>query len=297
MARSDGPGGFAVAATLFPSPLRGRGSRGGPVGILGHAARPAPPARGRGGRARHRHARHRARPPPGPHQRRAGLGQCARRMAVGAVADPGDGPLVHRQRGRAAAASSTGWCWRSSPATPTTPRATKRRCARATNCSPSPTAPIPPGSPRWKRGWPSMARRWPRRAPRTVEALDARLADSPDDDFARASLALEGGSEGDLAQILRANRGRDAAAGRATHGPHRQDLAVTHRANVAARQPLLDRRAEGAAARHRARPTPTWSPTGAARRRSCCSTKSPRTSTPAAALPCSRGSKAAARCG
>jgi len=65
---------------------------------------------------------------------------------------------------------------------------------------------------------------------RAVEALDTRLADGPDDGFARASLALEGGSHGGLAQLLRANRGRDAAAGRATHGPHRQDLAVTHRA-------------------------------------------------------------------
>jgi len=66
----------------------------------------------------------------------------------------------------------------------------------------------------------------------TVEALDARLADSPDDGFARASLALEGGTEGNLADILRAKRGRDAAAGRATHGPHRHDLAVIHRATL-----------------------------------------------------------------
>jgi DNA replication and repair protein RecF len=66
----------------------------------------------------------------------------------------------------------------------------------------------------------------------TVEALDARLADSPDDGFARASLALEGGSDGDLAQILRASRSRDAGAGRATHGPHRHDLAVIHRATA-----------------------------------------------------------------
>jgi DNA replication and repair protein RecF len=66
---------------------------------------------------------------------------------------------------------------------------------------------------------------------RTVGALDARLAENPDDGFARAALKLEGGGEGDLAQTLRANRGRDAAAGRAIHGPHRHDLAVTHRAS------------------------------------------------------------------
>ena len=33
-----------------------------------------------------------------------------------------------------------------------------------------------------------------------------------------------------MAPVLHANRGRDAAAGRATEGPHRQDLAVTFQA-------------------------------------------------------------------
>lgn len=65
---------------------------------------------------------------------------------------------------------------------------------------------------------------------RTVAALEDKLAGTPDDAFARASIALEGWGEGDLASELRASRGRDAAAGRATAGPHRQDLAVTHRA-------------------------------------------------------------------
>ncbi len=65
---------------------------------------------------------------------------------------------------------------------------------------------------------------------RTVEALDERLSATPDDGFARAEIALAGWSECDLAGVLRANRGRDAAAGRATEGPHRQDLLVTHRA-------------------------------------------------------------------
>lgn len=69
---------------------------------------------------------------------------------------------------------------------------------------------------------------------RTVAALSELLAATPDDRFARAAIALEGGEVGDLAVILRANRGRDAAAGRATEGPHRQDLAVTH---AAKRQP------------------------------------------------------------
>ena len=65
---------------------------------------------------------------------------------------------------------------------------------------------------------------------RTISALDDRLGAGPEDEFARAAIALEGWSGADLAASLRANRSRDAAAGRATEGPHRQDLAVTHRA-------------------------------------------------------------------
>ena len=65
---------------------------------------------------------------------------------------------------------------------------------------------------------------------RTVEALDQRLAAAPDDAFASAAIALEGWDGGNLAATLQANRQRDSAAGRATEGPHRQDLAVRHRA-------------------------------------------------------------------
>ena len=65
---------------------------------------------------------------------------------------------------------------------------------------------------------------------RTVSALDAQLAMAPEDEFARAQIALEGWARGDLTAALQANRARDAAAGRATEGPHRQDLAVLHRA-------------------------------------------------------------------
>ncbi|WBO22711.1 DNA replication/repair protein RecF [Sphingomonas abietis] len=63
---------------------------------------------------------------------------------------------------------------------------------------------------------------------RTVAALAARLRDQPEGPFARAGLALEGWSGGDLAAELRASRGRDAAAGRTLVGPHRSDLVVTH---------------------------------------------------------------------
>ncbi len=69
---------------------------------------------------------------------------------------------------------------------------------------------------------------------RTVEALGEAIASAPATDFPRAALSLEGGPAGDLAIRLRTNRGRDAAAGRATEGPHRQDLSVLH---VAKNQP------------------------------------------------------------
>jgi len=64
---------------------------------------------------------------------------------------------------------------------------------------------------------------------RTVAALDERTSAAPDDQFARAALALEGWVGGDLTAELRTGRQRDSAAGRTLAGPHRQDLAVTHR--------------------------------------------------------------------
>jgi DNA replication and repair protein RecF len=69
---------------------------------------------------------------------------------------------------------------------------------------------------------------------RTVLALSDAIAASSNDDFPKAELALEGWAEGDLAATLKANRPRDAVAGRTTEGPHRQDLTVTH---VAKNQP------------------------------------------------------------
>lgn len=64
---------------------------------------------------------------------------------------------------------------------------------------------------------------------RSVAGLNERLAGAPNDDFAGAAIALEGWAGGGLAAALAANRARDAAAARATEGPHRQDLAVLHR--------------------------------------------------------------------
>ena len=63
---------------------------------------------------------------------------------------------------------------------------------------------------------------------RTVDSLGDAIAGTGDPDFPRAAVTLDGWAEADLARLLRANRGRDAGAGRATEGPHRQDLAVTH---------------------------------------------------------------------
>ncbi|MGE4322245.1 MAG: DNA replication/repair protein RecF [Sphingobium sp.] len=64
-----------------------------------------------------------------------------------------------------------------------------------------------------------------------VDRLNHRLGRQPDAPFARPFLAIEGDDEaGDapLAERLALSRRRDAAAGRALHGPQRQDLAVTH---------------------------------------------------------------------
>ena len=136
----------------------------------------------------------------------------------------------------------------------TTPRATKRRCARATSCWPRTAGTTGLARRARSRRWPSMARRSPRRARGPSPRSTSGSADAPDDEFARAAIALEGWDGGDLAATLRANRARDAAAGRATEGPHRQDLAVTHRAKQMPAARSLDRRAEGAAARPGPRP-------------------------------------------
>ena len=65
---------------------------------------------------------------------------------------------------------------------------------------------------------------------RTVAELEQRLEAAPEDEFARAAIQLDGWVEADLAMQLLESRARDTAAGRATVGPHRQDLLVTHRA-------------------------------------------------------------------
>ena len=63
---------------------------------------------------------------------------------------------------------------------------------------------------------------------RTVAALDDSVKAAPDDQFAPGLVGLEGWQQRDLAAVLAASRSRDAAAGRAIEGPHRQDLSVVH---------------------------------------------------------------------
>jgi DNA replication and repair protein RecF len=70
-----------------------------------------------------------------------------------------------------------------------------------------------------------------------VDALNARIAGQSDGPFARAAMAIEGWAATDsviFAAALRQSRPRDAAAGRTLAGPHRQDLVVTH---IAKQQP------------------------------------------------------------
>ena len=62
----------------------------------------------------------------------------------------------------------------------------------------------------------------------TVTALEAELVVRADAAFPRPSIALSEPDQSGLAGRLRAARAADRGAGRATVGPHRQDLVVTH---------------------------------------------------------------------
>ncbi|RVT92661.1 DNA replication/repair protein RecF [Sphingomonas crocodyli] len=63
---------------------------------------------------------------------------------------------------------------------------------------------------------------------RLVAALNDRIAAEPEGPFARPTLDIGGWNGSDLAVELRQGRGRDRAAGRTLSGPHRSDLIVTH---------------------------------------------------------------------
>jgi DNA replication and repair protein RecF len=64
----------------------------------------------------------------------------------------------------------------------------------------------------------------------TVASLAQRLEAAPPGPFARAAIALDNGDTAPLGPRLGESRGRDAAAGRTLAGPHRADLLVTHAA-------------------------------------------------------------------
>lgn len=61
-----------------------------------------------------------------------------------------------------------------------------------------------------------------------LAALSAALAEAPAGPFARPLLELAGNDAQDLAARLARGRARDAAAARAVDGPHRADLVVVH---------------------------------------------------------------------
>ena len=125
-----------------------------------------------------------------------------------------------------------------------------------------------------------------------IERLD-RVCAAADGAFPRARLSLDRHGRGAgstrcrrspprsaSGRRWRASRASDALAGGAGLGPHRSDLAVVHAEKAHRRRGGLDRRAEGAVDRDRARPGATCSARCAASRRSCCSTRSPRISMP-----------------
>ena len=213
------------------------------------------------------------------------------------LADPGDGPPVRRQRGRAAAVPRPAGAGARTRPRRASPRATRPRCANATGCWPTPPSPIRPGSMRSRRSWPRPARRWRgararwSRGSTTALAATARAAVRP----ARARLC--GADARPIPPRLRAaladGRRRDRAAGRTLTGPHRDDLAVTLAAkdrpaaecSTGEQKAMLIAIVLAHAALQRSRRA----------RGCCCSTRSPRTSTRCAAPRCSSGCAPARR--
>ena len=118
-------------------------------------------------------------------------------------------------------------------------------------------SPDRPGSPRSSSD--GRARHRDRaRARADVAELDDRLDDSPEDEFARArSPARRLGAGGPRRGASRQSPPRCRRRTR-DRGPHRQDLAVSHRAKADGRGAIVDRRAEGAAARASSSLMPSW---------------------------------------
>ena len=150
-------------------------------------------------------------------------------------------------------------------------------------------APIRPGWPRSSARWPSMARASPRRGRRRSRRSAMRSPPRPPADFPRAAVALEGGACPRPCARSPRSRGRRCRR-RARHrraAPRRPARHPCRQAPAGGAQ--LDRRAEGAAPRHRPRPRRAGRRRAPGGRRCCSSTRSPPISTPAAALRCSRG--------
>ena len=232
MARKDGGGGFAVAAGLMPSPLQGRGLGEGD-GATSEGPRPPPPA------------------PEGPGEIQIGTGtlptaperrQVRINGAPASVNSLGEwlsvlwltpamdrlftGSAGERRRflDRLVLALEPAHAHHSSRYEAAM-RARNKLLAEPETADPTWLAALEEAMA--EHGTAIGGAR-----SRTVAALDERLAAVPDDDFARATIALEGWDAADLAAELRANRARDSAAGRAVAGPHRHDLAVSHRAKA-----------------------------------------------------------------
>ena len=118
--------------------------------------------------------------------------------------------------------------------------------------------------PRSKRRWPSMAPRSPRRAPAPSPRSGAARRHARRQLRPRLASRSTAGPARDLAAELRASRARDAAAGRALAGPHRQDLAVTHRGQGACPPRRCSTGEQKALLLGLSSPMPSWSPTAAA---------------------------------
>ena len=133
-----------------------------------------------------------------------------------------------------------------------TPPATRRRCARATNCSPKRGRGTRPGS----RAGGADGRAWRRdrrgRAPATVAALASGWRPRPKGRSPAPALALDGGDAPARSRAgRRARRRRRPHAGRARTAP---TSLVTHVGKSQPAVAVLDRRAEGAADRPDPRP-------------------------------------------
>ena len=235
MARQSGGGGWAVAATLNPIPLAGGGA----------------PRSGEGVGASEELAHDTPTPQPPPASERGSI------IGTGTLADAPERRQVRINGAPAAVNSLSEWLsilW----LTPAMDRLFTGSAGERRRFLDRLVLAIEPGhahhaarydaamrarnkllaDERWDEAWlasleAAMAehgRALAEARSRAVEALDERLRHVPEDEFASAAIALSRWAGGDLGSILLASRQRDAAAGRTTEGPHRQDLAVTHRA-------------------------------------------------------------------